>query len=426
MTKETNQPKAINIIRPNNSHNNSNSILYSSLSHSSSGSTTSTHSRRTGNSLLSNGTRKPKVAGASVVKSSSEKPVLNLYHPPRKPSYDNNYSNATINKRPTIELYKPLSHQQQNMTKSFTAPSLAVSNESKLHNSSNNNVQYNRPISPSYTKPQQQHYQQQQPQLQQYHRSVLGVINTPVSAAANTLNQTVPSEAVKKSTSSSLLVDQEKSEEFNILNSASTDQNQEEVSDDLEDDDDVDEDEYEDDDEEGDDEEGEEPVVNEARVNRKIEDLELSIKSLLTVNSMLEATVRKQALQLNQFKKQRPSDDGVHIDLMLDHAQYQIAANPNNQDEEEDDWENDALFQKLRKVTEQMIEQGQKSIAFEYKILGRVLSNYTELEDDNEDEEYDSLDQSTEGKIVDDDWVSAIKYLKFQERKTSRYDKHCQ
>lgn len=40
-----------------------------------------------------------------------------------------------------------------------------------------------------------------------------------------------------------------------------------------------------------------------------------------------------------------------------------------------------------------MIEQGQKSIDFEYKILGRVLSNY-EHEDD-EDEEEDDDDEDT-------------------------------
>jgi hypothetical protein len=34
-----------------------------------------------------------------------------------------------------------------------------------------------------------------------------------------------------------------------------------------------------------------------------------------------------------------------------------------------------------------MIEQGQKSIDYEYKILGRVLSNYKPPEDEEEDDE---------------------------------------
>jgi len=57
-----------------------------------------------------------------------------------------------------------------------------------------------------------------------------------------------------------------------------------------------------------------------------------------------------------------------------------------------------------------MIEQGQKSIDFEYKILGRVLSNYTAIDEDAEEEEdeeeEDAGDQteatSEEGKRQDD------------------------
>jgi hypothetical protein len=36
-----------------------------------------------------------------------------------------------------------------------------------------------------------------------------------------------------------------------------------------------------------------------------------------------------------------------------------------------------------------MIEQGQKSIDFEYKILGRVLSNYAPHEEEEEDDDDD-------------------------------------
>lgn len=49
-----------------------------------------------------------------------------------------------------------------------------------------------------------------------------------------------------------------------------------------------------------------------------------------------------------------------------------------------------------------MIEQGQKSIDFEYKILGRVLSNYNAMdedaedEDEDEDEEGESAEEQTE------------------------------
>lgn len=37
-------------------------------------------------------------------------------------------------------------------------------------------------------------------------------------------------------------------------------------------------------------------------------------------------------------------------------------------------------------MTSQMIEQGEKSIKYEYKIIGRVLSNYTPDDDDDDDD----------------------------------------
>ena len=43
-----------------------------------------------------------------------------------------------------------------------------------------------------------------------------------------------------------------------------------------------------------------------------------------------------------------------------------------------------------------MIEQGQKSINYEYKILGRVLSNYETNQEDEEDE--DEEENSTQGQ----------------------------
>ena len=39
---------------------------------------------------------------------------------------------------------------------------------------------------------------------------------------------------------------------------------------------------------------------------------------------MLEATVRKQALQLNQIKKQKSLGEGSHVDFVLDNNQEDI------------------------------------------------------------------------------------------------------
>lgn len=96
---------------------------------------------------------------------------------------------------------------------------------------------------------------------------------------------------------------------------------------------------------------------------------------------MLESTVRKQASQLNQMKIKMLS--GENVDSILDEEVPMIQVE--DDDDKEEDWDQDLLFQKLRKITEQMIEQGQKSIDYEYKILGRVLSNYTPQDDDDDE-----------------------------------------
>lgn len=254
MTKEPHQPKAVNIIRPSNNY------LNHSLSHSSSGSTTSTNSQRrsTVSSTSSNTNRKPRVTATNVIKP-LEKPHLNLYHPPvRKPSYDNNKSPSSSS-RPPIEIYKPQQpplqlqqqHQQQRiMTKSMTVPlNLNYHEPPKLIHS--------RPMSPSYIRSSPQ----QQPQ--QYHRSVLGIINTPV-VATTTTTTTIPSiihsdtpslpemidtNTTTSSSSSSLVsVNQEEDQDVNL------EENE------LDDDDEVE-------------EEEEEPVITEARVNRKVPNL---------------------------------------------------------------------------------------------------------------------------------------------------------
>lgn len=49
-----------------------------------------------------------------------------------------------------------------------------------------------------------------------------------------------------------------------------------------------------------------------------------------------------------------------------------------------------------------MIEQGQKSIDYEYKILGRVLSNYEQNDDDDDDDEDDDEEEGEEEEEEDD------------------------
>ncbi|KAG2213976.1 hypothetical protein INT47_001246 [Mucor saturninus] len=324
MTKEPHQPpKAVNIIRPNPNYG----LLNNTTSTSSSGSSNSGSivQKRTG-SVASSTTRKLRV------NSTVTKPLLNLYHPPtRKPSYDDYHRSTVSSNRPPIEIYKP---QQQRMPKSYTSPSL-----------SNEQIQ---PIQPT-----------NKPISRPSHRSVLGPINTPVAITS------AQNDRYHENTSSVEVIDDKTSTVEDTIDDSEQD--------DEDDEDDEEEDEQEDDEEE--------PIINEARVNRKIADLELSINSLLSVNAMLESTVRKQASQLSQMKIKMLS--GGSVDIILDEEVPIIEVD----DDKEEDWDQDLLFQKLRKITEQMIEQGQKSIDFEYKILGRVLSNYTPQEEEEEDDD---------------------------------------
>lgn len=230
MTKEPHQtPKAVNIIRPSSNYG----LLHNTTSTSSSGSSNSGSilQKRTG-SMTSSTTRKLSVNSTST---KPEKPLLNLYHPPtRKPSYDD-YHRITVT-RPPIEIYKP---HQQRLTKSFTSPSL--SNE------------HTQPIQPT-ARP-----------ISRASRSVLGPINTPVVINSNQIEKH-QEHIIERIDNKSILdknMETDKSEEEEDEEEEENDDrialgNEEE--DEEEDDDDSDEEEDEED----------EPVINEARVNRKV------------------------------------------------------------------------------------------------------------------------------------------------------------
>ncbi|KAI9481467.1 MAG: hypothetical protein EXX96DRAFT_566869 [Benjaminiella poitrasii] len=385
MAKDANQPKAINIIRPSN-NTNGYVLLNSSisLSSSSNSSTASSNSqKRHGSSSSAIGTRKPRVAPSAVVKSNMEKPVLNLYHPPtRKPSYENTNKSSFIT-RPPIELYKPQQQQQQQkqqkLPKTLTAPSSISNDQLNPHKIY---TQHARSTSPSYLR-----YSVQQ--QQQTPRSVLGVINTPVASVAYDRTEAIASSDNYHSLPPLFEDDTDNQNKAGDLSAENL--SEDFTSDEEEGNNSTIDDVTKDEDGEVEEDIEEEDPINEARVNRKIADLELSIKSLLTVNAMLEATVKKQASQLNQIKKQQSANEhGIQYDSIVEQELIEPVKD-NSSEENEEDWETDLLFQKLKKVTENMIEQGQRSLNFEYKILGRVLSNYIPQEDDEDDEEGNTL-----------------------------------
>jgi hypothetical protein len=275
MTKDPNSsggqaPKAINIIRPNTNYGQ---LLQNTTSTSSSGSVSSHNSLQqknrnnsihsTNSSVLSSssGTRKPRVMSISHA---SEKPVLNIYHPPTKKSFNQQDSRSSSvvsssnsnSSRPAIEIYKP--NQQTKMTKSFTAPSLSASE----HQQQQPIATTTRPISRST------------------HRSVLGPINTPVAATTLNNNATLyhsnnTTPTIEKTQAqlmhphqlntaiANIDINQDKSSSDSAIESeVEEEEEEEEVEEEVE--------EEEDSEVENSEEEEEEPVINEARVNRKV------------------------------------------------------------------------------------------------------------------------------------------------------------
>ncbi|KAI9493999.1 hypothetical protein BDB00DRAFT_820372 [Zychaea mexicana] len=139
-------------------------------------------------------------------------------------------------------------------------------------------------------------------------------------------------------------------------------------------------------DEQAGEDEDEDSVVNEARVNRKVADLEISNRSLLAVNEMLEMTVRRQASQVAQLKQQITQDGTVEVKPFVS----PIEQSETDTDEE---WEKDEFFHRLRQMTEKMIESGEASLQFQCGNLGgRVLSHYGQSKEDDSDndDDYDS------------------------------------
>ncbi|KAG1118641.1 hypothetical protein G6F42_013152 [Rhizopus arrhizus] len=107
----------------------------------------------------------------------------------------------------------------------------------------------------------------------------------------------------------------------------------------------------------------------EARINRKIADLEISNKSLLTINEMLESTVRHQAKQVASFKKQMMTCPDAE-----EQQEQQRREEIIQQAENEEDWENDEQFIRLKRMTEMLIEQAQNALLFRAQAAGgRVI-----------------------------------------------------
>ncbi|RUS15169.1 hypothetical protein BC937DRAFT_92805, partial [Endogone sp. FLAS-F59071] len=108
---------------------------------------------------------------------------------------------------------------------------------------------------------------------------------------------------------------------------------------------------------------------DEARVNRTIADLELQNNSLIAVNAMHEATIRKQATEIAELKK-RLSNGGIRTDSPtsdLDDEAMELT---------EEEKEDDKFFKRICSVMDHLIDQAKAAVAYQPTFTGRVLNQY--------------------------------------------------
>ncbi|KAF9270667.1 hypothetical protein L218DRAFT_993242 [Marasmius fiardii PR-910] len=110
-------------------------------------------------------------------------------------------------------------------------------------------------------------------------------------------------------------------------------------------------------------------VKNEAKSNRKIEDLEITNRSLLAINSVLESTRHRQAKEIRELRRKLRESR-----LILPPQTYRIIAS-NNEDELEADDESDEedeqtldrsddnAFMRVRMLIDDLVESGRRALA---------------------------------------------------------------
>ncbi|KAG0371078.1 hypothetical protein BGZ54_000526 [Gamsiella multidivaricata] len=152
-----------------------------------------------------------------------------------------------------------------------------------------------------------------------------------------------------------------------------------------------------------------------ARTRRKIADLEISNASLLQVNQTLEATIRKQAAEMQELKLRMQAQYGGDLGLLasdvtmlsqdnaLDPTQIHAATNPEAaviiHELTEAERQADLTFKRLCITIEQMIFEAKQAMDQSTKKAGvKVLSSFDmyekELEDGAEDDDPDTANQS--------------------------------
>ncbi|SPO26661.1 uncharacterized protein UTRI_03952_B [Ustilago trichophora] len=138
--------------------------------------------------------------------------------------------------------------------------------------------------------------------------------------------------------------------------------------------------------------------AEEARVHRKLLDLEITNKSLLAINSALEVTKMKQAREIRELKRRLREGRGLAITsrdsssgggggggggggMFSDDEYLETESDEDNEDEDEylvrEDPELEALHQRCKNLVDSMVEQARKAILSEYEASestgGKVL-----------------------------------------------------
>ncbi|KAJ4464138.1 hypothetical protein C8R41DRAFT_132329 [Lentinula lateritia] len=113
---------------------------------------------------------------------------------------------------------------------------------------------------------------------------------------------------------------------------------------------------------------------NEAKVNRKIADLEITNRSLLAINSTLEATKHRQAKEIRELRRKLRESRLIlppHTYRAVTSNDTETLALPEEDDEEEDEEEeethgNDQTYMRIRIRLDEMIQSAQKALTTNY------------------------------------------------------------
>ncbi|KAI8884972.1 hypothetical protein K501DRAFT_332274 [Backusella circina FSU 941] len=120
--------------------------------------------------------------------------------------------------------------------------------------------------------------------------------------------------------------------------------------------------------------------LDEARMSRKIEDMEIENKSLLTLNQNLEFVVKQQSTTIHDLRKkleeiERPLSPGLDTSFSKKGIMSitDVSESPDVIGSEEDVGE-DAAFERIRHMLLNLIQQAQSAVSHKVKVSSRVIS----------------------------------------------------